>query len=459
VWLAVALVVSGAGSVLAQEDNGPSGIHLAVGENASTAVEVSWLGPPGLEARLDIRETGQDEFERSIVAESEQPPGSAKDAYHATVDELEPDTTYEYRVEIDDSVSKTRTFETAPEPANATNVMVTAFADHGTVDPANTRADGDAPIAVTELTAELEPDLHVHPGDTSYAEGDARQWNEYVEQLEPLASQTPYMAVPGNHEREEPQGFEQYDARFETETSDDGLWYSVRYGNVIVVGLNSERACEAGTANEADDCETGEPVDPYEPQLSFVEDALASAAEDPSIDWRILASHHLFYSSSEHAGAIGLKDHYMPLVDEYGVDVVVQGHDHVYERSKPLQEREVTTNGTVYLTNGAAGAGHYEFSDDRPTWSAYRDNEHYGTLVLALGNDTLEGRFVTLEDGTIDAFTVENVDEGVRYVNATDGASDNLVGDTVNPSPVWGALPLVTAVGLAIATRRSRRET
>lgn len=466
-WLALAMVVTGSATVLAQEQTAPSGLHLAFGPDASSQMRVSWLGPDGADARLEIRPDGASGFDRTVEATSQGPPGSAQVSYHAEATDLEPNTTYEYRVAIDEQVSDVHTFTTGPAPGTEVDATITAFADHGTVDPANSRADGENPQRVTDLAAELDPVFHLHAGDTSYAEGDPRQWNAYFEQIEPLASKAPYMAVPGNHEREEPLGFQQYATRFNTATEDHGLWYSFQYGSVLVVGLNSERACVARAANEAvvgmdeaDDCETGEPVDPYKPQLSFVEETLQAAAEDPSIDWRLLVSHHLFWSSSSHAGSIGLQDHYMPLMDRYGVDIVVQAHDHVYERSKPLHDRSVNQTGIVYLTNGAAGSGTYGFSEDQPTWSAFRDNDHYGVLVLEIQGDELHGRFETLDDGAIDAFDLVNVDDhGVRMMgdglSPDEAAENDAEADEGATAPAPGLVAAIAAVGIAVLVRGS----
>lgn len=442
-----------------------SGVHLAYGSNPATEMTVTWTGPPSASGQLEV---GQgDELNRTFEATSTIPNGSSRAVYHATATDLSPDTTYSYRTIVGQSTSEVRQFTTAPAPGEAVNLTITAFADHGTVHPANSRADGDNPTRVTELAADQEPTFHLHAGDTSYAEGDPNQWNTYLDQIEPLASTVPYMAVPGNHEREEPQGFSQYADRFKLPTEDRGLWWSFQYGNVLVVGLNSERACTASGTSEAtvggdpaDDCETSGPVDPYEPQFEFFRDQLAQAAEDPSIDWRILLTHHLFWSSSSHAGAKGFKEHYLPLIDEYDVDLVVQGHDHVYERSKTLAGEDLEAPGTVYLTNGAGGSGNYGWAGDQPQWSAYRDNDHYGSIVLEIGPERLDGRFETLEDGAIDEFELVNVEDGgVRY--AGDGtavagdppADENDEEASTVPGPGIAAV-LASLAAIALLRRR-----
>ena len=45
--------------------------------------------------------------------------------------------------------------------------------------------------------------VQVHNGDISYARGYFSQWDNFFDQLYPLASRLPYMTCPGNHERVE----------------------------------------------------------------------------------------------------------------------------------------------------------------------------------------------------------------------------------------------------------------
>ena len=67
------------------------------------------------------------------------------------------------------------------------------------------------------------------------------------------------------------------------------------------------------------------------------------ASQDPSIQWIIVIYHKVMYispnmcSSSSCVGSPSLRSTYHPLFDKYGVDVVLQGHVHNYERSKLIK--------------------------------------------------------------------------------------------------------------------------
>jgi predicted phosphodiesterase len=81
------------------------------------------------------------------------------------------------------------------------------------------------------------------------------------------------------------------------------------------------------------------------PQLAWLEKQLASSQSD----WKIMYFHHPLYSSgATHGSTLPLRETLEPLFLKYGVDVVISGHDHFYERIKPQK-------GIYYFVSGGAG--------------------------------------------------------------------------------------------------------
>lgn len=70
-------------------------------------------------------------------------------------------------------------------------------------------------------------------------------------------------------------------------------------------------------------------------QTAWVDRTLAGARRDPEVDWIIVFFHQPVMSSSSFGagGDLGLRRTFMPLFDEYGVDLALCGHDHDYERT------------------------------------------------------------------------------------------------------------------------------
>ena len=72
-------------------------------------------------------------------------------------------------------------------------------------------------------------------------------------------------------------------------------------------------------------------------QYDFVKNDLKSAHENTNINWIVVLSYGRLYSSiSIHSGKAELQDLYHQLYDKYRVDLVLQGHDHNYQRTYPL---------------------------------------------------------------------------------------------------------------------------
>ena len=73
-------------------------------------------------------------------------------------------------------------------------------------------------------------------------------------------------------------------------------------------------------------------------QYKFVVNDLKKANNNPYIDWIVVMFHKPFYSSlTSHSQEYIMREKYQPLFDKYGVDIVLQGHNHMYDRTLPLQ--------------------------------------------------------------------------------------------------------------------------
>jgi 2',3'-cyclic-nucleotide 2'-phosphodiesterase (5'-nucleotidase family) len=82
-----------------------------------------------------------------------------------------------------------------------------------------------------------------------------------------------------------------------------------------------------------------------------------------------------------------LQQEWMPLVDQYKIDLVLNGHDHEYEISKPLVNGVVQAtndNATVYVVGGGAGAELYDVG--MGTHTAYSEKTHSAAVVRATRN-------------------------------------------------------------------------
>src|SRR6266487_5163556 len=126
------------------------------------------------------------------------------------------------------------------------------------------------------------------------------------------------------------------------------------------------------------------PYDNTSEQYRFVKEDLIGAHKNESINLIIVYSFRSFYSSNTtHPGQEDLRDTYHPLFDKYGVDIVLQAHNHNYQRTYPLsynvtkQYNPTITdrntdhynnieNGQIFITVGTGGAEFYNFTGQAP---------------------------------------------------------------------------------------------
>ncbi len=89
-------------------------------------------------------------------------------------------------------------------------------------------------------------------------------------------------------------------------------------------------------------------------QLPWLESDLKSASQDPNIKWIITVDHQSAYSSGRHGNVAHVKKLVSPLFDKYGVAVAFSGHDHNYERTKPICGGKAAPEGkgTIYVISG-----------------------------------------------------------------------------------------------------------
>jgi predicted phosphodiesterase len=90
-------------------------------------------------------------------------------------------------------------------------------------------------------------------------------------------------------------------------------------------------------------------------QYNFVKNDLKSAHENKNVNWIVVLSYRPLYSSTSiHSGKAELQDLYHPLFDKYRVDLVLQGHNHNYQRTYPLQYNIADSHSPIILDNNAS---------------------------------------------------------------------------------------------------------
>jgi hypothetical protein len=143
------------------------------------------------------------------------------------------------------------------------------------------------------------------------------------------------------------------------------MWYSYDYGLVHFVHIDTETDLGNGIVGpDEGSTEFGGPFGTYNQQINWLTNDLASVNRSLT-PWVVVFGHRGWYLSSTTNPTC--QTAFENLFYTYGVDVYVNGHAHLYERTVPIYNNVIDPNGlsnpsaTIYLTNGAAG--HYDGLD------------------------------------------------------------------------------------------------
>ena len=126
-------------------------------------------------------------------------------------------------------------------------------------------------------------------------------------------------------------------------------------------------------------------------QLQWLEKELAASGSD----WKIMFFHHPIYSSGgRHGSDTALRDQLEPLFLKYGVDVVMAGHEHFYERLKPQK-------GIHYFISG--GAGKLRKGDVGGTFTEKAFDQGFHFMIFEIDGDQMHFQVITDQGKTVDS--------------------------------------------------------
>ena len=116
--------------------------------------------------------------------------------------------------------------------------------------------------------------------------------------------------------------------------------------------------------------------------------------------WKIVVTTTPLYTSpSRHNSDEDQTNAIQPLLDKYGVDLVMWGDNHNYERIK------FPNKHTVFIQSGTAGRSHYEF-EGQIKESVYQNDNDYGFTKLSIDSNSLSGQFISHSGKILDSFTI-----------------------------------------------------
>jgi len=280
-------------------------------------------------------------------------------------------------------------FRTHPKPGESANPLVKLLTRESPLAfwvVGDSGTGGSDQIAVFDAmtdyvkSKDIDIDMYLHVGDMAYGSGtDAEFGERFFAIYEPLLRNTVCWPAMGNHEGKTSRGDSgigpYYDAyvcptRGEAGGVASGLeaYYSFDYGPVHFIVLDSHDLDRSQDA----------------PMAQW----LKADLEQTQAEWLVAYWHHPPYTKGSHDSDLELqlvemRENYMPLLESAGVDLVLGGHSHIYERSMLIDGAYATptTADNVVLDDGdgdAKGDGAYRKSGGL--------TPNQGTVAVVAGN-------------------------------------------------------------------------
>lgn len=356
-------------SVTVGTDPTPRLVHLGIMGDPRTSIVAQWRTADEETRASKIRYAAGEDLPADQLTEEA---GGIEFGYKATgtaiyrqhqahLCGLQPGTTYSYQVGSEGHFSPVYTFRTAPDiVANPDTELL-----FGVVGDSRDGYD-----IWSQLVAELSsrsPDLILFTGDAVTIGLTQPEWEEFFERGEPLLARVPMVFAHGNHEVNAPGFYSQIALPGDQEN------FSLDYGHAHITVANDTPEDIATITGSTRD---------------FL---LADFEASKNATWRILMHHQPIWSAATaHGSSMFLQQNWQPVIDQYSLDLVIAGHDHDYEISKPMRgmnPQATNADGTVYVVVGGAGAELYDAGQLFHT--AYSEKTHSAS-TLRVRRDLLE---------------------------------------------------------------------
>lgn len=324
---------------------------------------------------FDIRAVKGDDFGRRV----------------ATFEHLEPNTEYTYRLGNRKTKTEYRT-RTAPRPttgdatdAGTPEFRILAFGDSG--------SGSEDQYKLADVMFQYLPDVMVHTGDLIYPDGERDDYpDKFYAPYAKLLARAPFYPCLGNHDVRTARGKPMF-SEFElpengppSETPERHYWFD--YGSVRFVAIDTNV---------------------YREKLEkIIVPWLDEVLAVPGPRWKICFFHHPVYTNANYGPTHKLWNTIVPVMEKRGVQLVLSGHDHLYEHSYPIRDRKVVKpgNGIVYITTGAGGKSLYKQKPTPIPEIKTQYDSDYSFTVIDVTFDALKLMQVNSKNTVIDEFEI-----------------------------------------------------
>ncbi|KPV58172.1 metallophosphoesterase [Paenibacillus sp. A3] len=367
----------------------PSNVSVTMGADTTTSKAFTWHTDPATGDTVvevvkkseftDFNAPNVKRFTGSSYLFNTTDTGTVR-VHKAIASGLEPGTHYVFRVgDGHGNYSSNGSLQTAAATGERTKFIF--LADSQASNEAGFKLWGD--ILKKAMTDHPDTEFVVQGGDLVEDGFKENEWNMWFNAAQGILMQTTVVPVVGNHEVTGTRKTEDYLAHFNHPQNGidslKGSNFSFDYKNAHFVVLNSEYD--------------------FEQQKEWMRKDLAATDKK----WKIVAFHRGPFGSmydSEH-----IRNTWTPIFDEFQVDLVMNGHDHVYVRTYPMKDKKPVADGegTTYIVGGSSGPKFYQvWARD---WQKVTDGEQVQMYVAAeIDGDEMKFVVKTINDRVVDQF-------------------------------------------------------
>lgn len=343
-----------------------------------------------------------------------------KATYHsAVIRNLQPNTTYVYRVGngLEDNGYWSEWFQ-----------FTTARTDME--EPFSFIYFGDAQNNVKSLWSRVirnsyrqfpEVDFMLHAGDLINDRDANLEWGEWFHAGSFIHATVPSIMTPGNHEYRD--GVLSSLWRPQFTLPENGpieelkeTCYAIDYQDMKLISIDAEGFDESLEARAS--------------QVKWLDSVLQSNTKK----WTTITMHYPIYSTAKGRDNKELREAFKPLMDKYGVDLVLQGHDHTYARGYVKNEGKgltvVKDAGTIYAVS-VSGPKMYE-SQDRE-WMVRRGEYTQLFQIITVSENSIKYGAYTPIGTLYDAFELVKKNGKKKLINKVPKSAIRLKKDFVKP--------------------------
>lgn len=266
-------------------------------------------------------------------------------------------------------------FTTIPIVASCSSSPQQNQESHNIIVYGDNRPNGELHDAVVDAMLTVSPDIVFSTGDLVNDGNQPGQWTEYNIVTRELREIAAFYPAAGNHENESVHYYNNFDL------PNNEKWYAVDMDGIHFIVLNSNLDLFPGSE-----------------QYEWLSADLLDAQETSR--FIIAIFHHPLVTSGPHTpDETGTGQFLLPLFETYGVDIVFNGHQHLYERSY--------RNGIYHVVTGGGGAPLYatQRKYDNPFSQKMTSVLHF--CLIKREGDSLLVKVLDVDHNTIDSFRID----------------------------------------------------